>query len=255
MKQKLKQAAKRLIGQQNIDRLMGHRNEERDLAGLDEADADLIRRIKAKNLTYLSNRKLAHLTTTLRQIADRGLDGVLLETGCALGGSSILLASIKEDERALFVYDVFGMIPPPTVEDTPDVHERYKTIVQGNSPGLGGERYYGYEENLYEVVQNNFESFGISIGNQKVSLIKGLVQDTLIIDQPVALAHIDVDWYEPVKVCLERIFPRLVTGGFIVLDDYYDWGGCRKATDEFLRTIVGQFSLEDSAGSVTITKT
>ena len=67
-----------------------------------------------------------------------------------------------------------------------------------------------------------------------MSLIKGLVQDTMRIDQPVAFAHVDVDWYEPVLTCLQRVFPKLVEGGSIILDDYHDWGGCRKATDEYI---------------------
>ena len=63
----------------------------------------------------------------------------------------------------------------------------------------------------------------------------------MTINQPVAFAHVDVDWYEPVMTCLSRVFPSLVIGGSIILDDYHDWGGCRKATDEFLRKIPGQF--------------
>ncbi len=43
-------------------------------------------------------------------------------------------------------------------------------------------------------------------------------------------------------------------GGSIILDDYHDWGGCKKATDEFLQTVVGQFALDDSAKSMKITR-
>ncbi|MEY4519181.1 MAG: hypothetical protein RLZZ499_1780 [Cyanobacteriota bacterium] len=57
----------------------------------------------------------------------------------------------------------------------------------------------------------------------------------MVVEQPVAFAHIDVDCYKPVLTSLKRIFPNLVVGGSITLDDYHDWGGCRKATDEFLR--------------------
>ena len=35
--------------------------------------------------------------------------------------------------------------------------------------------------------------------------------------------------------CLERIAPRLVPGGRIVLDDYYKWSGCRTAVDEYFK--------------------
>lgn len=224
------------------------------LSALSSEDQELITRIREKKLTYLSDRKLASLTTTCHSIQKSHLPGVFLEAGCALGGSSILMASLKDPERPLFIYDVFGMIPPPTEEDTQDVHDRYRTIVEGKSKGIGGDKYYGYNENLLEVVQSNLKSFGINCEKQSVSLVKGLVQETMKIDQPVAFAHVDVDWYDPVMTCLERIFPNLVVGGSIILDDYHDWGGCRKATDEYLRKVVGQFALDDSARSMKITK-
>jgi hypothetical protein len=215
---------------------------------------DLLARIRSSKLTYLSDRKLASLANTCSAIEEARLPGAFIEAGCALGGSAILIATVKDSERPFFVYDVFGMIPPPTAEDTRDVHDRYQTIVEGNSVGIDGDKYYGYQDNLYDVVQGNLRRFGIEPEEQSVALIKGLVQDTMHIDQPVAFAHVDVDWYEPVSTCLRRIFPRLVEGGSIILDDYHDWGGCRKATDEYLREITGRFSLDDSAGSMKVTK-
>ena len=217
-------------------------------------DREIVSRIRSARLTYLSDTKLANLANTCRAIEEANLPGVFLEAGCALGGSAILLASIKNSERPLFIYDVFGMIPPPTRDDTQDVHDRYRTIVEGKSTGIGGDKYYGYQANLYEVVQQNLKAFGIDCEKQSVSLIKGLVQDTLNIKQPVAFAHIDVDWYEPVMTCLKRVSPNLVVGGSIILDDYHDWGGCRKASDEFLREVLGQFILDDSAGSMKLTR-
>jgi asparagine synthase (glutamine-hydrolysing) len=74
------------------------------------------------------------------------------------------------------------------------------------------------------------------------------------ISSPVALAHIDVDWYDPVKTCLTRIFPFLAVGGSMIVDDYYSWGGAKKATDEFLATIPNQFVADDSSRSLRITR-
>ncbi len=171
-----------------------------------------------------------------------------------MGGSAILIASLKSAPRPLFVYDVFDMIPPPSQDDPQEVHDRYRTIAAGKSQGIDGEKYYGYLDNLYEVVHANFKSFGINCDEQSVSLVKGLVQDTLKIEQPVAFMHIDVDWYEPVMTCLDRVFPNLVAGGNVILDDYHDWGGCRKAADEFLGRVSGRVLLDDSAGSMKITR-
>lgn len=51
---------------------------------------------------------------------------------------------------------------------------------------------------------------------------------------PVAFAHIDCDWYEPVRYCLDALRRRLAAGAIVVLDDYRDYGGCRKAVDAYL---------------------
>lgn len=194
------------------------------------------------------------IASECRRIEKEKKHGIFIEAGCALGGSSILIASVKSDDRTFQIYDVFGMIPPPTLDDTPDVHARYKNIVSGEATGIDGDKYYGYETDLHSLVISNMEKFHVSIQRQKISLVKGLVQNTLNVDNPVALAHIDVDWYEPVTTCLRIIYPKLVLGGCIILDDYHDWGGCKKATDEFIKTIKGSYSLDDTAGSMKITK-
>jgi O-methyltransferase len=48
------------------------------------------------------------------------------------------------------------------------------------------------------------------------------------------LLHIDGDWYESVKVCLDALYDRVVPGGIIQFDDYGYWKGARKAVDEFM---------------------
>ena len=154
----------------------------------------------------------------------------------------------------MYVYDVFEMIPPPTFQDGDDVQERYEVIRAGSSKGIGGDKYYGYEENLYDKVLANLRKFGISEEQNAVSLIKGRLQETMHLKEPVAFAHIDIDWYESVKTCLERIAPMLILGGSIIIDDYFDWSGCRKATDEHFEDRLDQFNMDGSAGSMKITR-
>jgi asparagine synthase (glutamine-hydrolysing) len=225
------------------------------LSGLSDNERELVVKVRERNLTYLSPKKLASIVDTCNSIEAKEIEGIFLEAGCALGGSAIVISQIKEDSRPFSIFDVFGMIPPPTEEDSQDVHDRYRTIVEGKSKGLGGDQYYGYIANLFEVVQENLRSFGCDLDKQSVSLVKGLLQDTMHLDGPVAFAHIDVDWYDPVRTCLERVWPWLPVGGCVILDDYHDWGGCRKATDEFLRTCVGKFKLDDSSGALKIERT
>src|SRR6201991_5193853 len=91
-------------------------------------------------------------------------------------------------------------------------------------------------DNLFERATGTFENHGIPADGRRIQLIKGLFEDTWpkFSTGAVAFAHIDCDWYDPVKFCLEAVDAKMPVGGIIVLDDYYDYGGAREATDEFL---------------------
>ena len=175
------------------------------------------------------------------QIESMELPGSIVEAGTALGGSAIVLARSKAPARQMLVYDTFGMIPPPSARDGSDVHKRYRTIAQGKSKGIAGHSYYGYRSNLLDEVTQSFEQFGIIPEANRVTFTKGRFETTMNIDGAVALAHLDCDWYESVKTCLERIEPHLVAGGRFVIDDYYSWPGCTSAVDEFFASRQGAY--------------
>lgn len=61
-------------------------------------------------------------------------------------------------------------------------------------------------------------------------------------------AHLDVNLYESYQQCLQFFFPRLVSGGIILLDEYNDppWPGCNKAVDEFLEGKSEKLQVADS---------
>lgn len=214
----------------------------------------MINRVREQKLTYLSEKKIQALVDIALQAERNGIPGIMIEAGCALGGSSIVIATAKDVDRPLVIHDVFGMIPPPTERDGSDVHERYQTIACGDSKGIGGDEYYGYLPDLYERVKHNFESNGLNLHRNNISLVKGLVQDTLHPDSAICLAHIDVDWYEPVMTCLERIEPYMSVGGAFVLDDYQDWSGCHQATDDFFEGKHERFEFDSTPGSLIIIK-
>jgi asparagine synthase (glutamine-hydrolysing) len=132
------------------------------------------------------------------------------------------------------VYDTFGMIPPPSDQDGDDVRARYAEIVSGTALGIAGETYYGYRNDVYDRVVKTFGRFGMSPEPSNIQLVSGLFQDTLVPAAPIAVAHIDCDWYDSVKVCLERLWPAMSVGGTVVVDDYDYWSGCRQAVDEFI---------------------
>lgn len=195
----------------------------------------IVKKVRKDNLTYLSNGKLAKIIDAIRRLEAENVPGSFVEAGCALGGSTIVIAEKMGASRRLDTHDVFAMIPPPTEEDPPEVHARFAAISDGKAEGLGGDPYYGYQTDLKAVVADNLRRHLGRDQVDRVRLVEGLVQDTLHPEAPIAFAHIDVDWYDPVKHCLTAIWPQLSLGGAIILDDYFDWGGCTKAVDEFLK--------------------
>jgi hypothetical protein len=45
--------------------------------------------------------------------------------------------------------------------------------------------------------------------------------------------RLDTDWYESTAAEFEILYPRLSTGGVLIIDDYGCWAGSRKATDDY----------------------
>jgi len=164
-----------------------------------------------------------------------GEPGVLIEVGCALGGSALVMAAARARGRPLWIYDVFGMPPAPTAGDGPDVHARWAVIAGGKAEGIGGHPYYGYVGGLYERVLATFAAHGFDPEREGIRFVRGMAQDTLREVPPVAVAHVDCDRYASVRACLERIAPRLTPGGVLIVDDYDSKSGCRRAVDEYFR--------------------
>ena len=71
----------------------------------------------------------------------------------------------------------------------------------------------------------------------------GNVSDSIpdyLIENPelkIAMLHIDLDDYDGTTNALEFLFPRIVQGGILILDNYYKNTGEKKAVVEYFRTM------------------
>jgi hypothetical protein len=189
--------------------------------------------VKRASLTFLSAAALIDLYDAVSTIERRQITGIFIEAGCALGGSALVITAAKSPQRPFYIYDTFEMIPPPSERDGLDAHRRYQKIITGQAKGPGNTLYYGYLGDLLPRVKATFTAYGFTPAENHLYFIKGLFQETIHLTDPIALAHIDGDWYDSVMVCLERIVPNLQHGGVLIIDDYESWSGCRRAVDEF----------------------
>jgi DNA repair exonuclease SbcCD ATPase subunit len=73
--------------------------------------------------------------------------------------------------------------------------------------------------------------------DDRVNFVKGDITQTLLNDinvpDKISILRLDTDWYESTKLELEILYKNLVSGGFLIIDDYGYWQGCKKAVDEF----------------------
>ena len=67
--------------------------------------------------------------------------------------------------------------------------------------------------------------------------IKGKVEDTLMeknnLPKKISILRLDTDFYESTKIELNIFYPLLSQRGVLIIDDYGDFPGCRKAVDEY----------------------
>ena len=72
--------------------------------------------------------------------------------------------------------------------------------------------------------------------NSNVRVFQGYFPETVNkkLEQTIfSFVHLDADLFEPTKNGLEFFYPRVSSGGIILIHDYNAWPGCRKAVDEF----------------------
>ena len=89
----------------------------------------------------------------------------------------------------------------------------------------------------YSSIDDVKQNIKQKVPNNNIKLIKGCVEKTLLIKvnlpEKISLLRLDTDFYESTKIELEVLFPKLIKGGFLIIDDYGHWQGARKAVDDY----------------------
>ena len=165
------------------------------------------------------------LLKALEYLDSNALLGDIVECGVWRGGNMMMVKEARkghEISRRIFLFDTFSGMSLPTAADVSALGERASDFVGQFKVDL-------------ESVKATFKQHGLL--GPDVHFVKGKVEDTLVnsssLPSEIALLRIDTDWYESTKVELETLYPKLVKGGVLIIDDYGHWEGSRRATDEF----------------------
>lgn len=202
--------------------------------GYDEELLATVERVRPRTMTDV--QKLATLIEATRHVVRLQVPGAVVECGVWRGGSmqavALTLMSLHETDRELHLFDTFEGMPPPTAEDTRTTRDGSVTAEELLAEADKSSKLWAVA-GLDDVKEGMAET---GYPADKVRFHAGLVEDTTPAEAPetIAILRLDTDWYASTKHELEHLYDRLSPGGVMILDDYGDWEGARKATDEWL---------------------
>ncbi|QTN32005.1 class I SAM-dependent methyltransferase [Akkermansiaceae bacterium] len=192
---------------------------------------------KVEPFTMTTPERIAVLVDAIQHIEARRIEGDIVECGVWRGGSAMAMAEtlIKRGstERHLWLYDTFEGMSEPTEADTS--YDGELAARQLARTEKSDARSVWCISPLDEVRANMAST---SYPAERITLVKGKVEDTIpqTVPDRIALLRLDTDWYESTKHELEHLYPRLVPGGILIIDDYGFWQGARKAVDEYFQS-------------------
>jgi O-methyltransferase len=207
------------------------------MAEADPADRAIVEQAVRYSMTG-APRMLA-LVDAVRYCIARGVPGAFAECGVWLGGSVLAMILTLQDlgvsDRDIYLYDTFEGMTAPTKEDVSafdppalatwqqaqaDSHRPWQELFDADAFNEDGVR--------ETVLQTGYPS-------ERVHFVRGPVEETVPGTAPerIALLRLDTDWYESTRHELIHLFPRLVSSGVLIVDDYGHWQGARQAVDEY----------------------
>ncbi|MBU3915368.1 TylF/MycF family methyltransferase [bacterium] len=158
------------------------------------------------------------------------LPGAVVECGVFKGASIARFATFRHlfsiaQSKKIIGFDTFGTFPETMFED--DKKDRDRFI------GAAGDQSIS-EEQMMTVLKHKK-------CDENVELVKGdicLTVPEYVKKHPelrISLLNLDTDIYEPSVTILEYLYPRIVKGGILILDDYAEWPGETKAVDDYFK--------------------
>jgi hypothetical protein len=192
---------------------------------------DHSRRWEAENDFYLTSdvtrmgKALAHYELFQRT---RDLPGAIVECGVFKGASFVRMATFRElftnrDAKRLIGFDTFGAFPETSNAD--DEAARRHFLDQAGAESIGVQQLHQVLE--WKELDHNVE------------LVAGDILETVpryVEAHPelrISLLNLDTDVLEPARVILEHLYPLVVRGGILIVDDYGSFAGESQAVDEY----------------------
>ncbi len=191
-------------------------------------ELSIIREVRPWTMT--SVERIYALIQAVRYISANSVAGAIVECGVWKGGSMAAIArtllQMHDVSRDLFLFDTFEGMTPPAPTDV-DYSGKHAAEVLLEDPG------YRCADAPLEQVKEMLYASGYP--QERFHFVRGRVEESIPAYAPekISLLRLDTDWYASTKHELVHLFPRLVRGGVLIIDDYGHWQGSRQACDEY----------------------
>jgi O-methyltransferase len=183
---------------------------------------------RVRPYTQTSLERVTTLADAVEYVVAANVPGDFVECGVWRGGSSMAIAltllGLGAGHRRLWLYDTFGEMPAPGLHD----RDYAGRAVTGQETSMLGQAGLSLAD-----VQAAMRSTGYP--ERQISYVPGRVEETIPGSTPseIALLRLDTDWYESTRHELAHLYPRLASGGVLIVDDYGHYAGARQAVDEY----------------------
>lgn len=181
---------------------------------------------KYRDFTMVGRESFVKNLALVEQLTPK--EGCIVECGVWRGGVSGAQAELLGTQRKYYLFDSFEGLPDAKPVDG---KEAIAWQQDKSSP---------YYFDNCRAEQSFAENAMKLAGACNVEIVKGWFSDTVpgySFESEIALLRLDGDWYDSTMVCLEHLYPKVRSGGLIVIDDYYTWDGCAFAVHEYLSRI------------------
>ena len=156
-------------------------------------------------------------------IVQEGIQGDIVFVGVYRGGGALYVKSLFEElghKSKSWLFDSFnGFAKPETINK------------KNNAINLFTNKGKFREQPSIVEVSNLFNQFNLA---ENMEIVDGFVKDTLENHkiEKIAFLHIDVDLYDPTLLSLQKLYPALSEGGWVIIDDYSaEVFDCKEAVD------------------------
>jgi O-methyltransferase len=187
---------------------------------------------RVKPFTMTTPERVSALHESVRYVVRNRIPGSILECGVWKGGSVMACALTLLDTgdlRDIWMFDTFEGMSQPTDADRNLRGESAATLLSAEPRDTS----HIWAVAPLDEVKRNVASTGYP--PHLLNYVKGPVESTVPKQAPqrIALLRLDTDWYESTYHELVHLFPRLSPGGVLIIDDYGNWTGARKAVDQY----------------------